>query len=338
MSQVEIQDLTFVFHGPLWTEKDGKKSDCLIESNIASVRRHFPGASVVLATFDDEETDSLAVDKVETILEPPSLPSMNDRTGQGCFYNNILYSARSGLDLVETEYAVKVRTDMFFKNPNLLYWLNNRPGRHDELHYANEEYMLCTNWSTVYPRLALKLCHHPSDQIYCGKTTDLITLFSCPDYPKDFVRWFEENPYPSGSRSGGALDRYRGEAWFWYNFVRHICTENFESSYDFSEALLEESLKIMVQHLVILSPRQLGIGSTKYPELNDSLLKFWPSSWKRLLASRAKMMTHLDWAKEYDKFVGLSRRTTIDTESLVLGTVRLLLTLARNKSFLFPHS
>jgi hypothetical protein len=229
----------------------------------------------------------------------------------------------AGLRAVKTEYAIKIRSDMFVENRNLLHLLQNRPKRLKTKGLTlTEELVLVLNWSTVDPRRYLKLAHHPSDQLFAGKTTDLLAIWDVPSYPIEFMRWFDRYPYPIGAQHGGSLVKYRCEAWIWMNFARSAIRYPLDTSYDFSDEILNESVRLMVHNLQVVSSRMAGVKSLKNIE---------PA-----LSSRIKMITYLDWVRLARKNGVHANFARLDFDSFRILAYRVIVDFFNWSDFVFP--
>jgi hypothetical protein len=228
-----------------------------------------------------------------------------------------------GLRAVKTNYAVKIRSDMVVRNKNLLRLLNQRPQRiSKEGLTLTDELVIVLNWSTIDPRRYLKICHHPADQVYAGKTSDLLAIWDVPLYPIEFMRWYENREYPENARHGDSLVRYRCEAWIWMNFIADSLKHKLDSSYEINDEILEESISLMVHNLEVVSMQMAGVKSLK----NEN-----PS-----LSSRVKMLTHLDWILLARKHHVKANYWRVDFDSFLIYFTRGIIDRFNALSFVFP--
>jgi hypothetical protein len=247
----------------------------------------------------------------------------NDRVGNIMPANLQIITTVEGLKAVQTDYAVKIRSDMTVVNQNLLKLLNKRPQRLESKKLTlTEEIVLVLNWSTIDPRRYLKIAHHPADQLYAGRTSDLMAIWDVPLYPIEYMRWYENRDYPKNARHGDSLVRYRCESWIWMNFISKFTRLELESSYEMSNEILSESISFMVHNLEVVSMRMAGVGSLKNP----------PPS----LSSRVKMLTYLDWVKLARKNGVLAKYWKIDLDSYLVYSARFIIDKFNLLSFVFP--
>ena len=314
-------ELTFVVQGPvIIRENRNLTAECL-----TSIRRYFPGSMIILSTDVGTLVDKLNFDLlVFNSFDEPNVIE-NDQLGNIMPANLQGLSTLAGLLKVETAFVVKIRSDMVLKNNKLLTLLENRPSRTKNSDLTlTQDLVIVLNWSTVDPRQYLKLAHHPSDHLYAGNTEDVVAIWKCEPYPVNFMRWFENHEYPQGARHGHFLCKYRVEGWIWYNFVKNYTKEPFENSYAISDALIKESLALMVHNLMVVTPRMAGTQSLKNPQ---------PS-----FSSKIKMMTYFDWVRLSRSYGVSSRYKICDFESLLIKAIRLYVDRLKRIDFVFPDS
>jgi hypothetical protein len=316
---VSEEELTFVVQGPVLI-KEGKNLASLC---LESIRLNFPKSRIIFSTHKGMPTEGLQFDTL-IVNETNDVQIIeNDRVGNTMTMNLQASSTISGLAEVQTEYAVKIRSDMEVKNRNILRLLANRP-RRDLIPNLTltDELVIVLNWSTVNPTKYLKLPHHPSDHFFAGRTTDLKSIWNVPKYPLEFMRWFESQPYPTGAQHGDSLTRYRCETWIWMNFIKNSLAEPLDSSYTFSEKILDESIRFMFHNLEIVSARMAGVESLKNAEPR--------------IGSRAKMVTHLDWVYLARKNGVETSLLRLDFDSIKVHFFRLFVDLFKRDDLIFP--
>jgi hypothetical protein len=310
--------ITFVVQGGI-SIKDGVN---LTESCLKSIRRFFPESRIILSTDLGEDTLNLDIDECVYSAHLDKLVIENDRTGHIMSANLQIITTFEGLKRVKTPYAIKIRSDMVLKNDNLLQLMRNRPSRN----FVNkfkvcEEFVIILNWSAVNPNYYLKLLHHPSDQLFAGKTSDLLAIWNCPKYPIEYMRWYSNYDYPSGARHGNSLVKFRCETWIWYNYIKNNSNLEFDNSYDFNTELLEESQAFIGNNLMIVSSKLAGVQSLKNP----------PNA----ISSKVKMFTYYDWLGLSRKYKNKIKLNTFDWESIYIYIIRRMLKIFGYERFVF---
>lgn len=316
---MEKSDITFVVQGPVLIKNDLNLTKLCLDS----VRKFFPSSKIILSTHLNELTEGLDFD--ECIFNDKFLDEKiieNDKIGNIATYNLQLVSTLEGLKRAKTTYSIKLRSDMVLLNDNLHWLLKNRPVSSDNEFSLTEELVIVLNWASVNPTQFLKLLHHPSDQVFAGKTSDLCRIWDCPTYPLEYIRWFSDHELPLAAQHGGSLVRYRFEAWLWYNFVKPHSKNQFNNSYDFNSELLNESQAFLSNNLMIVNLRMAGVKSLK----NSS-----PA-----LSSKVKMYTYNDWVTLSRQYGIKSKYSFFDFETILVSFARYILKKTGNTKYVFP--
>jgi hypothetical protein len=316
---VQSSELSFVVQGPVSIIEGVNVTGACLDS----IRQHFPNSPIIFSTDIGASVEGLDFDiLVESDTRAPRIIE-NDRVGNIMPANLQIITTVEGLKVVRTDYAVKIRSDMVVTNSNLLKILNKRPKRiHSQGLTLTEELVVVLNWSTIDPRKYLKIAHHPADQLYAGKTSDLLAIWDVPLYPIEFMRWYEKREYPKNARHGDSLVKYRCESWIWMNFIAKFQQIELDSSYEITDEILKESISLMVHNLEVISMRMAGVSSLKNPR---------PS-----LGSRVKMLTYLDWIILARKNHVHAKYSRIDFDSFTVSIARILIDRFNLMSFVFP--
>lgn len=168
--------LGVVIQGPVLT--DGPRTTA---ATLASVRRHLPGATVVLSTWEGEPTAGLEPDTVVRSRDPGGLLPRRP----GGKPNNVhrqLVSTAAGLAALQTTYALKLRSDSLLLNGDVL----RAPASFDDACVGHptrvfDERVVITTHYTRYPaRVDREMTYHPSDVAQFGALRDLRELWTAP--------------------------------------------------------------------------------------------------------------------------------------------------------------
>lgn len=171
---VDPRDVSFVVQGPVVF--DGPAAT---QHVCASIRVFFPGAEIVLSTWQDGRVLGLDVDTVTRSDDPGSLPWAAN-------VNRQLVSSLAGVRDATRPYVVKLRTDTPFHSAALLGHWGRWPERPDELRVFDER-VLVPNVFMRRPTYLSPLPLHPSDWSYFGTREDLLRLFDVPLVSPDAV-------------------------------------------------------------------------------------------------------------------------------------------------------
>lgn len=308
------RDITFVVQGPVIRRENRRDTRSVLES----IRRNFPDSTVILSSRIGSDISGLDIDDAVLSHDPGfSHEDVNKEIRSNL--KRQIFSASLGLSKVRTRYAVKTRSDIWFRNDNLLGQLLLLKGRPESDLNVGLDRLLCSNFTAVDPRFFLPFLHHPCDSLQAGFAEDVVNLWSCPLPDESFFDFMKEafSSKPGFTRKN--IMRYRAEAWVWYNYVKPVMNTTFEHSLDFSAQGLEESLELFARNLIILSPRLLGVESVKNTY-----------SWR----TRTKMMTHLDWV-QVARAHGVPAKPQFDPDSILIGALKRIIIATGQKSVLF---
>lgn len=278
MASVKEKHVTFVVQGPIKILKNRN----LTKELLFSIRKYFPNSYIILSTDVGSHLEGLSFDQV--VFSRPPIPALveNDKTKHLMSANFQICSSKAGLRRVESKYAVKLRSDMVFTNNTLLEVLaKTRTFKRNPKFSITREPVIVLDWSTINPTKALPFLHHPSDHLYLGLSDDVREIWDTPLYPTEYMRWFESNAMPQNARHGGNLQRYRAEEWVWLNYLKPHLTHHLENSYEYCHEAIDESLAFMVNNLVVVSSKTLGVEENP----------FSPRTWR----TKIKMMSHDEW-------------------------------------------
>jgi hypothetical protein len=257
MSMIKNKDLTFLVQGPICKINNKDKTFELLK-NLAL---HFLDSNIIFSTWNSEDT-SVYKDFNLINNDDPGSVIYNFKSGVKNNLNRQIGSNRNTLKFVKTKYCMKVRSDLFVKNSNLLSVLNNRPKKVNSKLSFTKEYVIVIDFTTANPKRKYKLPHHPCDWIYAGQTEDLIDVWDIPLERSLNLLFFKESDYNYPTR--GYISRYRNEAYIWKSYLEKYIELNFKNSYDnLIENVLLTDL-IFLNNLMIVSLDQIGFGSNKY--------------------------------------------------------------------------
>lgn len=248
---------------------------------ISSVRRWFPTSRIILATEEHSDHEGLDVDALVLVEDPGS--DFEDSAGN--VRNNLrrqLLSSHAGLREVETQYAVKVRTDIAFTASRLRWLMGDLQNRKPSAFNIGRGRIVFSNFTSVNSGFALPLPHHPCDSLQAGFTDDLRKLWSAPLPDKNFFTYFvkEENKHLLGNQKN--VMQYRSEMWPWLHYTNGIRSEPFPHQYQWSNSIQNESENLLARNTIIASPHLLGVRSLKN---------------KYSIRTRAKMYSFRDWKR-----------------------------------------
>lgn len=235
---------------------------------VASVRKWFPDAELVLSTWNEQDVEGLDIDySVWTVDPGPGAPeAMALQRGN---LVRMVVGVKNGLLGVHNQLVLKVRSDVVFTGDGCLAhldeWERRRTG--DEVFGRR---IMVPSTGTADPDV--HLCFHVSDWVMLGDKTDLQFLFDVPltddcwhppISPEQYL-WFR-----------GAYDRkFPGAAELPYSHHKTL-------------SLCEATKDFFANNLVVLDTKsQFQLYSSEYAELPD---EHWVN------------LRHAKWARLYEE-------------------------------------
>ena len=256
---MEYQDITFVVQGPV-TFKNNIDITLVC---LKSIEKNYPHSKIIFSTWENQILNSeYDLFKVIRNVDPGS----GYRDKNKSIFNNInrqIISSLNGIRLVETKYAVKVRSDIYFNNNNLVSYIS-KYNNYDIDYKFLKERVIVTNVTSINPKKKQKLPFHPCDWIYFGLKEDLECIFTIPLVNEpEFSDWFLAHKIPASSPFNDITARYSAENYIWSNFLRKFVKIEFENLADLSDKNIELTDITFANNLIILSPKKLGILNLK---------------------------------------------------------------------------
>ncbi|HHQ2716927.1 TPA: WavE lipopolysaccharide synthesis family protein [Pseudomonas aeruginosa] len=113
MRMIDPGLISVVIQGPLYRKLSSTRG---IEACITSIRRHLPGAEVIVSTWPDEDISGLDADLVLQSKDPGP---MRDCSGSVLNTNRQLVSTKAGIQASTRPYVMKFRADHNLTSPTL---------------------------------------------------------------------------------------------------------------------------------------------------------------------------------------------------------------------------
>ena len=262
-------DITAIVQGPI--EKD------LTQKCLRSIRNLLPGARIVLSTWQGSDVTGLDYDSLVYNDDPGSNVNMPYLFGGNVDinFNRQLVSTSSALELVDTRYTLKIRTDMALINDGFCKYFYCYPRREKKWALFKERivvpfYIWCSNDLMLNGKLVhFHQPYYMNDNAWFGLTDDIRTLVKCQKkLPKE----------------GFCLDYYFGESGykracispenvFFVNAFSQkftdVCYDDITLYHEHHE-VNERSYRLIMNNFLILGAMRSGmfIMKPKYLSLN----------------------------------------------------------------------
>ena len=263
MKIIKSSDISVVVQGAIDKENTPK---CL-----ASIRKYLPDAEIILSTWEGSDVEGLDYDKVILNKDPGTFiytRSTGDVTENN--QNRQLVSIQNGLEAVNRQYTLKLRTDLYLGSNKFLNYFYKFPKKNPKYKLFKERIIVPTVFSKKYSTInKIPVLFHPSDWWYFGLTDDMNILFK--DTPLAVDKNFysnaqyinpNKNPYPKCSCKMFPEQYY---------FISAICRKfpdvHFQDWTEISDENIEKSNICMFNNFIFLNYYSHKINSLKHPKV-----------------------------------------------------------------------
>lgn len=227
---------------------------------LDGLRTVFPGAELILSTWEGAALDGLSYDKV--VLSPDPGPQVADEVAH--LENNVnrqLVTTASGVRAATRPYILKTRTDIFINNAKFLKYF----GQYDqEAPYIFRNRVLICSYYTRNPRV-MNICFHPSDWVLFGNAEDLKLYYdSTALQTENEAEWFKTHDKTKVLFTN-FLSRFTPEQYIFISFIRRFRRLSIDCYYDFDPVILGQTEELYAKCFVVLDYQaQFDISFIKY--------------------------------------------------------------------------
>lgn len=191
--------ISVVIAGTLRSTLPGRPAPDL-EHCLASLRRHLPGAQLILSTWDGEAPAARALGGDVQLVAQPAPPALRDANGNA---NNLLRqiaAVRLGLAQATRPYVLKLRPDLALAGRQIASLSDSGPARrHPARHFRSR--VTITTLATRDP-LRHPMLFHPSDMAQFGEAADIRDYWDHPPPDAATLRRRRPTRNPIGSAAG----------------------------------------------------------------------------------------------------------------------------------------
>jgi hypothetical protein len=223
------------------------------------------------------------------------------------YRNRQLLSSKAGLLRVETEFAVKVRSDLVFTANRLSSLLKRLDFADKGMYGVFMKRVIVLDRISIDPRKVLPLSFNPCDYLSAGLTEDVLKLWSGDMLSDDEALYFNGQrvplELPSPYLAESLLARFTPEAHVWRDLFKDSKIQLPEDYTDTRPGVIESSIMTFVANLIPLGQAHIGLDSPKHPRGFD-------------LARISYCYTYLDWKRDL-KDKGMTTRFSTFHSDLV---------------------
>lgn len=285
-----FEDISVVVQGPVQALKDRKQDDGITQTCLKSVRRHLPGATIILSTWHGQDLNGLDYDELVLCDDPGQNIRQYNSKGEPHYFNNNrqIVSTTEGLKKVKTKYAIKLRSDNYLTSNAFVDFQKYFKGYSDKYKFLNERVVVCDVFTRKIAK-GLHVAFHISDFFYFGLTEDLLSLWDLPlevDFvPTDRVPIDNCAPYHLVDCTQLFVLKFLDKVGFNIN-LRHL--------HDLSGDKLKISEEFIANNLIILNENELGLGLSS---------KFKGKAKVNSFKGKCAHYQYYEWQRLYKKYV-----------------------------------
>lgn len=308
--QVVDRDLCVVVQGPVIGKSRDSSATRVTQRGLASIRRHLPGAQIILSTWEGADVQGLDFDRLVLSPDPGPDTFVANPTISG--YMNVtrmIASTVAGLRETDRAYALKARSDLWVRHAGFLKYVGRFQARADTARVFSERILVPEFYSRNPDRSGrAHWLFHPGDCFQCGRTEDMLTLWT-------------------GAGAAPIHEPFRmtlgSEQFVWVRCLSKFVELNFTEWSLHSESLRKLSDVALANNFVVLNRRRFGLESQQ--------LRFDLNNW-------IKVYTHGEWRALYREHCDPNIANLPDPVSLLKWLIyagrQWLLPYANRRSFL----
>jgi hypothetical protein len=335
--------------------------------SVESVRRHLPGAEIIVSTWEGADVSMLpAVEDVVYSKDPGPQLMSNVRDDKPAVYNNVnrqIVSSAAGIALATRPMVLRIRSDLVLTGANgFLNAFGVFESFDPEFRFVQQR-IIGNSSASRNPDL-FRYLFHPSDFFFFGTRSDIEDFFRVPLYskPRSISGIVEErsrssagNFHVHASNRGisGWLMEFIPEVYLFRSFLlKHGApVDEFSCYLEYSEEWKQMSTDYLLNQFVFLDDAQLGIRSLKMPDCErDGFSKSFDfACWRRAYAERfglseteRELCGQLaqggagEWMSRWIKRVQVERPARGSLRALLLGMLEAAALVMRGAAWLSP--
>jgi len=255
---IDTKDISVVVQGAVDKENTPR---CL-----KSLRKHLPGAEVILSTWEGTNTDGLDYDVVLYNQDPGGW-----RDGRTDILNNLnrqLVSSKNGIKAASKKYCVKIRSDIIFRSNRFLTYFDKFPKRDPQYQVFQERVIFCSYFFKRYLGQVQNTVHpvpfHMSDWFAFGLKEDVSLLYAAPlarePENTNYISLHETEIYSPRRNLFGSSHQFTQEQYIFFNCIKKkLSTPTYNSIIEYTSESILFSDKVAVNNCIVLNPSQISI-------------------------------------------------------------------------------
>lgn len=280
MKTIKANEISFVVQGI------AKHS--YMKKALTSIRKYYPGAEIILSTWEGCDTQKLDYDIVIKSKDP-GMQYLDEDNKIPYNINRMLLSTQVGIQRATRKYVMKLRCDMWIRGNEFLSYYDAFPKRDSQYVVSKNKIIVGSIFSLKYEQGETEKLYTPfhiSDFYAFGLKEDIELLYQVPLVDLDtFARYFKthEKPreYPVKAYEK-RLWKFPPEQYIVLEFAKRVLPDlQFEHCLDYESVPTEVNERFIINNFIIIDYQQSKIISQKMLFRLWSNLLFCPERlWK----------------------------------------------------------
>lgn len=274
---------------------------------LKSIRRHLPGAEIVMSTWEETDVNGLDYDVLLLNRDPGAV---RDKVNES-FVNNTLrqlVSTKAGVEKASCPYILKIRSDLIFKSVNFLNLFDCFDKR-DVRYKVFEHRVIFSSFFTKKfcssEQINQPLPFHVSDWFVFGTRKDVAFLFDIPLPEEPLNSWYLDSIKFSSPKINllRGTHRYAPEQYIFYCVCKKVFPEiSFDHYMDYDKENIEWSERLIANNCIILDPQQVRFICGKEKAGHDRYKRWTKYKFTIPETLRRGLYTHDVFLADYIKY------------------------------------
>lgn len=299
-----FEDVSVVVQGPVQNTSDRvHHEDGITQRCLKSIRVHLPGANIILSTWAGQDLTNLDYDRL-IISEDPG---QNQDGFCPTNYHRQIISTKAGLDVVNTPYAIKLRSDNFLTGNRFVSIQQKFTALELNEQIFNEKVVVNSN---LFRRSSHghRVIMSPSDFFYYGRTDDLKLIWQQPLFNKhDFSQQLVQQARNVVGTSF-ALEAEQTYCQIWLKNIAQDKIRLLRHRFDINQHDIVAWERFLASNFIITDPEMMGLGLRGISKRK---------------VKRANEYSHIDWLKLHKKYCDSTVSINITKEQRFLELRRI---------------
>ena len=259
---IKDEEITFIVTGKIFYNKN------ITLKSLKSIKKYFPSSTIILSTWEDENTNELEQFCNKIIKNKPLTKHISaclpecDWYPKYNSYNSQQLSVSTALKICNTKYVVRLRSDFILTKKSFLNYYNFYKNLLPHSSTIFKDKIIIYSCGTINPFCdVLPLPQHPSDLFFFGLREDLCEIYNGNFIPDEIANYYSKNKDKTNPCLFNHL--YTPEQYLWLQTLdnKKVNYKKPLNYYDIDETIKEETLKFFIDNFIILDSKQIGIIS-----------------------------------------------------------------------------